>query len=68
MGRIESWDDFEPEERDYFANRHNISEQETENFRDRPAVLRNLEEAMKELERTRFAQVLTMLIEREIFE
>jgi len=67
MGRIESWNDFEPEERDYFANRHHIPRQEGENFRDRPAVLRNLEEAMKELERTRFAQVLTMLIERERF-
>jgi hypothetical protein len=65
---IKSWDDFEPEETDYFANRHNRSRQETENLEDRPAVLRNLEEAMKELERTRFVQVLTMLIEREIFQ
>ena len=68
MGRIESWDDFEPEERDYFANRHHIPRQETENFGDRPAVLRNLEEAMKELERTRFAQVLSILIEKEKFQ
>ncbi len=67
MGRIESWDDFEPDERDYFANRHNRAGQETENFGDRPAVLRNLEEAMKELERNRFAQVLSILIEKERF-
>jgi hypothetical protein len=68
MGRIESWDDFEPEEKDYFANRHHKPRQETENFGDRPAVLRNLEEAMKELERTRFAQVLSILIEKENFQ
>ena len=68
MGRIQTWDDFEPEERDYFANRHNAAKKETENFGDRPAVLRNLEEAMKELERTRFAQILTILIEKEIFQ
>lgn len=65
---IQSWDDFEPEERDYFPNRHHIPEQETEKFGDCPAVLRNLREAIKELERTRFAQVLTILIEREIFQ
>ena len=65
---IESWDDFEPEERDYFANRLNRPRQETEKFGDRPPFLRSLEEAMKELERTRFAQVLTILIEREIFQ
>ena len=68
MGRIESWDDFEPEERDYFANRHHTTREEAENYGDRPAVLRNLEEAMKELERTRFAQILTILIEKEIFQ
>ena len=65
---IQSWDDSEPEEKDDFANRHYRERRETENFGDRPAVLRNLEEAMKELERARFAQVLTILIEREIFQ
>jgi len=64
---IQSWDDFEPEERDYFANRRSRARQKTENFGDLSAVLHNLEEAMKELERTRFARVLTILIEREIF-
>ena len=65
---IQSWDDFESEERDYFANRRSRAGQEIENFGDLFAVLRNLEEAMKELERTRFARVLTILIEREIFQ
>ena len=65
---IQSWDDFEPEERDYFANRRSRAGQETENFKDLPGFLRNLEEAMQELERTRFAQVLTILIERETFQ
>ena len=65
---IHSWDDFDPDERDHFANRHKKPKYEAENFGDRPTVLRNLEEAMKELERTRFAQVLSSLIEREIFQ
>ena len=68
MGRIESWDDFEPEEKDYFANRHHRTRQGAEKFGDRPAVLRNVEEAMKEVERTRFAQVLSILIEKEKFQ
>jgi len=65
---IHSWDDFDPDERDYFANRYKKSKYEADNLGDRPAFLRNLEEAMKELERARFAQVLTILIEREIFQ
>jgi len=65
---IHSWDDFDPDERDYFANRYKKPKYESDNLRDRPAALHNLEEAMKELERARFAQVLTILIEREIFE
>ena len=65
---IHSWDDFDPDERDYFANRYKKPKYETENFGDRPAVLRNFEEAMKELERTRFAQILSILIEKEIFQ
>jgi len=64
---IQSWDDFEPEEKDYFGNRHNRAKK-SENSVDLSIVLRNLEEAMKELERARFVQVLTMLIEGEIFE
>jgi len=65
---IHSWDDFDPDERDYFANRYKKPKYESDNLGDRPAALHNLEEAMKELERARFAQVLTILIEREIFE
>jgi len=65
---IQSWDDFEPEEKDYFANRHNRAKEENEKFGDRPALLRNLEEAKRELERTRFAQILSILIEKEIFQ
>ena len=34
MGRIRSWNDFEPEERDYFNDRHKKGEQETDNFKD----------------------------------
>ena len=64
---IQSWDEFEPEEKDYFANRHNRAKK-SENSLDLSAVLHNLEEAMKELERARFAQVLSILIEKEIFE
>ena len=64
---IQPWDDFEPEEKDYFGNRHN-SAKKSENSVELSTVLRNLEEAMKELERARFVQVLTMLIEGEIFE
>ena len=68
MGRIQSWDDFEPEERDYFANRHNRARQETENFGDPHDVHRNLEEAMKDSKSVRFAEVLSILIEKEIFQ
>jgi len=68
MGRIQSWDDFEPEERDYFANRHEKVRQETDNLGDTHDVQRNLGEGMKELEGTRFAEVLTVLIEKEIFQ
>ena len=60
------WDEFEPEEKDYFGNRHHGAKN-CENSLDLSAVLHNLEEAMKELERTRFAQVLSILIEKEIF-
>ena len=68
MGKIRSWDDFNQDEKDYFANHHKKPKYASENFEDLPAVLGNLEEAMKELERTRFAQVLSILIEREIFQ
>jgi len=64
---IQSWDDLEPEERDYFANRYKKPKQETNNMEDLFVVLTNLEETMKELDRARFAQVLTILIEREKF-
>jgi len=64
---IQSWDDFEPEEKDYLGNRHNRAKK-SENSVDLSTVLRNLEEAMKELERTRFGQILSILIEKEIFE
>ena len=65
---INSWNDFDPDERDYFANRYKKSKYEADNLGDRIAFLRNLEEAMKELERARFVQVLSTLIEKEIFE
>ena len=54
MGRIQSWDDFEPEERDYFANRHNRGRQETDNLGDTHDVQRNLEEAIKEVRAVRW--------------
>jgi hypothetical protein len=68
MGRIESWDDFEPEERDYFANRHNRARQEADNPGDAQDVQRNLDEAIKEVRAVRFAEVLGILIEKEIFQ
>jgi hypothetical protein len=68
MGRIQSWDDFEPEERDYFANRHNRAGQENDNLRDTHDVQRNLEEAIQEVRAVRFAEVLGILIEKEIFQ
>lgn len=68
MGRIESWDDFEPEEKDYFANRHHIPRQESDNLGDTHDVQSNLEEAIKEMNAARFAEVLTILIEKEIFQ
>jgi hypothetical protein len=64
MGGIQSWDDIEPEERDYFIDSHKKGIQE----RDLPGFQRNLEETMKELERTRFAEVLTILIEKGRFQ
>ena len=64
---IQSWDEFEPEERDYFANRRSRAKK-SENSVDLSTVLRNLEEAMQELERTRFAQILSILIEKEILQ
>jgi len=64
---IQSWDEFGPEQKDYFGNRHNRAKK-SENSVDLFTVLRNLEEAMKELERTRFAQILSILMEKEIFE
>ena len=66
MRRIRSGDDFEPEERDYFNDRHKKGKQETDN-------VKNLydtqlpEEAMKEPKAVGFAEVLTVLIEKEIF-
>lgn len=66
MGRIRSWDDFEPEERDYFNDRHKKGEQETDNFKD-PYDIQLPGEARKELKAVRFAEVLTVLIEKEIF-
>ncbi len=48
MGRIRSWDDFEPEERDYFNDRHKKGEQETDNFKD-TYDLQLPEEARQEL-------------------
>lgn len=68
MGRIQSWDDFEPEERDCFTNRHNRARQETDYLGDVHDVQCNLDEAMRELEGTRFAKVLSILIEKEIFQ
>ena len=68
MGRIQSWDDFEPEERDCFANRHNRARQETDNLGDTYEVQRNLEEAIKEVRAVRFAEILSILIEKEIFQ
>ncbi len=68
MGRIQSWDDFEPEERDYFKDRHKKTRPETDNWGDLHGVQGNLVEAMKELEGTRFAEVLAILIEKGIFE
>lgn len=67
MGRIQSSDDFEPEERDYFANWQNEARQKTDNLGDMQGVQHKLGERMKELEGTRFVEVLTTLIEREIF-
>jgi hypothetical protein len=66
MGRIRSWDDFEPEERDHFNDRHKKGGQESDNFRDTYDI-QLPEEAMKELKAVRFAEVLTTLIEKEIF-
>jgi len=68
MGRIQSWDDFEPEERDYFASRHNRGRQESDNFGDTYDVQRNLEEAIKKMNAARFVEVLSILIEKEIFQ
>lgn len=68
MGRIQSWDDFEPEEKDCFANRHNRGGQETDNLGDTHDVQRNLEEAIQEVRAVRFAEILSILIEREIFQ
>ncbi len=68
MGRIQSWDDFEPEERDYFANRHNRARQESDNFGDTFEVQRNLEEAIKDVRAVKFAEILSILIEKEIFQ
>jgi hypothetical protein len=67
MGRIESWDDFEPEEKDYFANRHHGGRQEADNPGDAQDVQRNLDEAIKEVRAVKFAEVLSILIEKEIF-
>ena len=68
MGGIESWDDFEPDERDYFANRHHGARQEADNLGDAYDVQRNLEEAIKEVRAVRFAEILSILIEKEIFQ
>lgn len=68
MGKIQSWDDFEPEEKDYFANRHNRTRQESDNFGDTYEVQRNLEEAIKDVRAVRFAEILSILIEKEIFQ
>jgi len=67
MGRIQSWGDFEPDERDYFAKRHNRARQEIDNFGDTYEVQRNLEEAIKEVNALRFAGVIGILIENGIF-
>ena len=65
---IHSWDDFDPDERDYFGNHYKKPKYEADNLGDLSTVLRNLEQAMKKLERNRFAQILSILIEKEIFE
>ena len=66
MGRIRSWDDFEPEERDYFNDRHKKGEQESDNV-EGPYDIQAPQGARKELEALKFAEILTILIEKEIF-
>jgi hypothetical protein len=68
MGRIQSWDDFEPDEKDYFNDRHKNARQESDNFGDTYEVQRNLEEVIKEVNAARFVEVLSILIEKEMFE
>ncbi len=68
MGRIQSWDDFEPEERDCFTSRHNRARQETDDLSAVHDVQHNLDEALKEVKAVRFAEILGILIEKEIFE
>ena len=68
MGRIQSWDDFEPDEKDYFNDRYKNARKEADNFGDTYEVQRNLEEAIKEVNAARFVEVLSILIEKEIFQ
>lgn len=68
MGRIQSWDDFEPDERDYFNDRHKNPRQESDNLGDTHDIQLNLEEAIKEVRAVRFAEILSILIEKEIFQ
>ncbi len=67
MGKTQSWDDFEPEERDCFINHHNRERQETDNPGDAHDVQCNLDEAIKQVRAVRFAEILSILIEKEIF-
>lgn len=68
MGGIQSWDDFEPEERDHFQDRHKKTTPETDNLGNLHDFQGSLGEPMKEIEGTRFAEVLTILIEKGIFQ
>ena len=68
MERIESWDDFEPDERDYFNHRHKNAGQEADNLGDAQDVQHNLDEAIKEVKAVKFAELLSILIEKEIFQ